>query len=148
MKMAKIESIPSAQAELESAKGKTGDRIRQAIEALRNLEMGDAIRLDPGEGESVAEWKRAFAAAGPALGLLVRLKGAGGKLYGWVSADPTKYSEEAVREAVTRIVAREAQVAPLAPPGTQVIGAATTLDPSRMTTDPPYTGADWREIAA
>ena len=82
--MPKFEAIPLSEAKLKSATGKRAQITQEYLAYIKELQAGQAGRLQPAEGETVAAIRRRLGAAAKLFSKPVTIKREGNEVFFWV----------------------------------------------------------------
>ncbi len=80
--------VPLPEAILKTATGRTAQITQEYLGYIEQLPEGQAGRLQPGEGESVATVRRRLGVAAKLSGQDITIKRQGNEVYFWVQAYP------------------------------------------------------------
>jgi len=80
--------VPLQEAMLKTATGKTAQITKEYLGYIEQLTEGQAGRLQPGEGETVATVRRRLGVAAKLSGKDITIKRQGNDVYFWVQANP------------------------------------------------------------
>ena len=86
--MPTFDQVPLQEAMLKTATGKTAQITREYLNYIEELTEGQAGRLQPGEGESVATVRRRLGVAAKLSGKDITIKRQGDEVYFWVQQEP------------------------------------------------------------
>ena len=86
--MPTFDQVPVQEAMLKTATGKTAQITKEYLGYIEQLTEGQAGRLQPGEGESVATVRRRLGVAVKLSGKDITIKRQGDDVYFWVQANP------------------------------------------------------------
>ncbi len=86
--MPTFEQVPLPEAMLKTATGRTARITQEYLGYIEQLPEGQAGRLQPGEGESVATVRRRLGVAAKLAGEDITIKRQGNEVYFWVQAYP------------------------------------------------------------
>ena len=87
-RMPTFDQVPLQEAILKTATGKTAQITREYLNYIEELTEGQAGRLQPGEGESVATVRRRLGVAAKLSGKDITIKRQGDEVYFWVEQNP------------------------------------------------------------
>ena len=82
--MPKFEAIPLSEAKLRSATGRRAQITQEYLAYIKELQAGQAGRLQPGEGETVGAVRRRLGAAAKLFGKPVTIKRVGDEVFFWL----------------------------------------------------------------
>ena len=82
--MPKFEAIPLSEAKLKSATGKRAQIAQEYLAYIKELQAGQAGRLQPAEGETAAAIRRRLGAAAKLFGRPVTIKRVGDEVFFWL----------------------------------------------------------------
>ena len=82
--MPKFEAIPLSEAKLKSATGRPAQITQEYLAYIEKLEPGQAGRLQPAEGETIAAIRRRLGAAAKLSGKPVTIKRVGDEVFFWL----------------------------------------------------------------
>ena len=88
--MPRFETIPVAEAQLQSATGKRAELLREYGGYLSAVAAGEAGKLQAGEGESPTAVRRRLGAAAKAVGKKVAIRRSGDTIYFWLPVGSTR----------------------------------------------------------
>ena len=88
--MPRLELLSVDEAMLKSATGKRAQVLKEYLRYIDELGEGQAGKLEPGEGESVAMVRRRLGAAAKVSGKDVTIKRTGDEVYYWVQNAPRR----------------------------------------------------------
>ena len=101
--MPTFDQVPLQEARLKTATGKTAQITQEYLRYIEQLIEGQAGRLQPGEGESVATVRRRLGVAAKSSGKDITIKRQGREVYFWVQQEPRprrqRRGSQSVREA-------------------------------------------------
>ena len=86
--MPTFDQVPLQEAILKTATGKTAKITQEYLGYIEQLPEGEAGRLQPGEGESVATVRRRIGAAAKLSGKDITIKRQGNEVFFWVQPYP------------------------------------------------------------
>ena len=86
--MPTFDQVPLPEAILKTATGRTARITQEYLGYIEQLLEGQAGRLQPGEGESVATVRRRLGVAAKLSGQDITIKRQGNEVYFWVQAFP------------------------------------------------------------
>ena len=86
--MPTFDQVPLQEAILKTATGKTAKITQEYLGYIEHLPEGQAGRLQPGEGESVATVRRRLGVAAKLSGKDITIKRQGTEVYFWVQQEP------------------------------------------------------------
>ncbi len=86
--MPTFDHVPLQEAMLKTATGKTALITREYLDYIEQLPEGQAGRLQPGEGESVATVRRRLGVAAKLSSKDITIKRQGSEVYFWVQQEP------------------------------------------------------------
>ena len=82
--MPTFDQVPLQEAKLKTATGKTAQITKQYLDFIEQLTEGQAGRLQPSEGESLATVRRRLGVAAKLSGKDITIKRQGNEVYFWV----------------------------------------------------------------
>ena len=86
--MPTFDQVPLREAMLRTATGKTAQINQEYLGYIEQLPEGQAGRLQPSEGESVATVRRRIGVAAKLSGKDINIKRQGNEVYFWVQQEP------------------------------------------------------------
>ena len=86
--MPTFDQVPLQEAMLKTATGKTAQITQEYLGYIEQLTEGQAGRLQPGEGESVATVRRRLGVAAKLSAKDITIKRQGNEVYFWVQQEP------------------------------------------------------------
>ncbi len=86
--MPTFDQVSLQEAMLKTATGKTAQITKEYLGYIEQLTEGQAGRLQPGEGETVATVRRRLGVAARLSGKDITIKRKGDEVYFWVQANP------------------------------------------------------------
>ncbi len=86
--MPTFDQVPLQEAMLKTATGKTAQINKEYLGYIEQLTEGQAGRLQPGEGESVATVRRRLGVAAKLSSKDIAVKRLGNEVYFWVQQEP------------------------------------------------------------
>ncbi len=86
--MPAFETVPLQEAMLKTSTGRRAQLAQEYLGYIEQLPEGQAGRLQPGEGESVATIRRRLGVAAKLSGKDIAIKRQGSEVYFWVQQEP------------------------------------------------------------
>ncbi len=86
--MPTFDQVPLQEAKLKTATGKTAQITKEYLDFIEQLTEGQAGRLQPGEGETLATGRRRLGVAAKLSGKDITIKRQGNEVYFWVEPTP------------------------------------------------------------
>ncbi len=86
--MPTFDQVPLQEAMLKTATGKTAQITKEYLGFIEQLTQGQAGRLQPGEGETLATVRRRLGVAAKLSGKDITIKREGNEVYFWVEQNP------------------------------------------------------------
>ncbi len=95
--MPTFDQVPLQEAMLKTTTGKTAQTTQEYLSYITQLPDGQAGRLQPGEGESVATVRRRLGVAAKLSGKDITIKRQGTEVYFWVQQEPRPRKQRRAR---------------------------------------------------